>query len=708
MTHINFIQSQVNTTPKNIEATLKLLSEDCTISFISRYRKDQTGNLDEVVIEQIAKLSKQYDEIVKRKESILKTIEEQGQLTPELKSKIEKSFDLQEIEDLYLPYKKKKKTRADVARENGLEPLANLILAQRNDDVDFLSTQYINKNVKNEDEALQGARDIVAEWINENIAVRQSLRRLYNRKAIIEAKVVKKKAEEEAAQKFSQYFDWAEPLSKAPSHRLLAMLRAENEGFIKIKIETDIDETYDLMDQIIIKNSNSPSISHVQLAIEDSYKRLLNPAISNETLQEAKAKADIKAIDVFAGNLSQLLLAPPLGEKRILAIDPGFRSGCKIVCLDEKGDLLYNETIYPHQPQNETAMAMKKIKSMVNAYNIEAISIGNGTASRETEFFIKKIAFDKHVQVFVVSEAGASVYSASKIARDEFPNYDVTVRGSVSIGRRLSDPLAELVKIDAKSIGVGQYQHDVDQTKLKEELDTVVVRCVNSVGININTASKSLLSYVSGIGEKMAENIVAYRTENGPFEDRKQIKKVPRLGEKAYQQAAAFVRIHNGKNPLDNSAVHPEAYPIVEKMAKDLKISVNDLIANKEKIALIQPEKYTNETIGILGIKYILKELVKPGLDPRKAAKVFEFDPNVKTIKDVRTGMILPGIVNNITAFGCFVDIGVKESGLVHISQLKAGFVSDVNEVVKLHQHVQVKVVEVDEDRKRIQLTMIL
>lgn len=708
MTNIQFIQSQVNTTPKNIEATLKLLSEDCTIPFISRYRKDQTGNLDEVQVENIAKLSKQYDEIVKRKESILKAIEEQGQLSPELKSKIEKSFDLQEVEDLYLPYKKKKKTRADVARENGLEPLATLILAQKNDDVDFLSTQYINENVENEEEALQGARDIVAEWINENIAVRQSLRRLYNRKAVIETKVVKKKAEEEDAQKFKQYFDWAEPLSKAPSHRLLAMLRAENEGFIKLKIEIDIDETYDLIDEIIIKNGNSPSINHVQLAIEDSFKRLLHPAISNETLQEAKAKADIKAIDVFAGNLSQLLLAPPLGEKRILAIDPGYRSGCKVVCLDEKGDLLYNETIYPHQPQNETAMAMKKIKSMVNAYNIEAISIGNGTASRETEFFIKKIAFDKPVQVFVVSEAGASIYSASKIARDEFPNYDVTVRGSVSIGRRLSDPLAELVKIDAKSIGVGQYQHDVDQTKLKEELDNTVIRCVNSVGININTASKSLLSYVSGIGEKMAENIIAYRQENGPFEDRKQIKKVPRLGEKAYQQAAAFVRIHNGKNPLDNSAVHPEAYPIVEKMAKDLKISVNELIANKEKIALIKPESYTNETIGILGIKDILKELVKPGLDPRKAAKVFEFDPNVKTIKDVRTGMILPGIVNNITAFGCFVDIGVKESGLVHISQLKAGFVSDVNEVVKLHQHVQVKVVEVDEDRKRIQLTMVL
>ena len=708
MTNINFIQAQVNTTQKNIEATLKLLNEDCTIPFISRYRKDQTGNLDEVQIENIAKLSKQFSEIEKRKESILKTIEEQGQLSPELKARIEKSFDLQEIEDLYLPYKKKKKTRADVARENGLEPLAKLILSQRNDDVDFLATQYINKNVGNEDEALQGARDIVSEWINENIAVRQSLRRLYTRKAVIEVKIVKKKAEEEAAQKFSQYFDWAEPLAKAPSHRLLAMLRAENEGFVKVKIEIDLEETYDLIDGIIIKNSNSPSISHVQLAIEDSYKRLLHPAISNETLQEAKTKADAKAIDVFAGNLGQLLLAPPLGEKRILAIDPGFRSGCKIVCLDEKGDLLYNETIYPHQPQNETSMAMKKIKSMVNAYNVEAISIGNGTASRETEFFIKKIPFDKPVQVFVVSEAGASVYSASKIARDEFPNYDVTVRGSVSIGRRLSDPLAELVKIDAKSIGVGQYQHDVDQSKLKEELDTVVVRCVNSVGININTASKSLLSYVSGIGEKTAENIVVYRSENGPFEDRKQLKKVPRLGDKAYQQAAAFIRIKEGKNPLDNSAVHPEAYSVVEKMAKNLKISVNELIANKEKIALIQPENYITETIGILGIKDILKELVKPGLDPRKAAKVFEFDPNVKTIKDVRTGMILPGIVNNITAFGCFVDIGVKESGLVHISQLKAGFVSDVNEVVKLHQHVQVKVVEVDEDRKRIQLTMVL
>jgi len=707
MTNIQFIQNHISALPKSIEATLQLLSEDCTIPFISRYRKDQTGNLDETVIEQIAKLSKQFDDINKRKESVLKSIEEQGQLTADLKTKIENSFDLQEIEDWYLPYKKRKKTRADIARENGLEPLAKIIMAQNSDDIEFIAANYLNGKVPNEDEALQGARDIIAEWINENSFIRKNLRRMFQRKAVIETKVVKTKKEDEAAQKFAQYFDWAEPIAKAPSHRLLAMLRAETEGFVKLNVSLDSnEEALEFIENNTIKN-NRETANQLRLAIKDSYKRLLEPAISNETLQEAKAKADSKAIEVFAGNLSQLLLAPPLGEKRILAIDPGYRSGCKLVCLDEKGDLLYNETIYPHQPQNETAMAMKKIKSMVNAYNIEAISIGNGTASRETEFFIKKIAFDKPVQVFVVSEAGASVYSASKIARDEFPNFDVTVRGSVSIGRRLSDPLAELVKIDPKSIGVGQYQHDVDQTKLKEELDTVVVRCVNSVGININTASKSLLSYVSGIGEKMAENIVAFRSENGPFEDRKQLKKVPRLGEKAFQQAAAFIRIKDGKNPLDNSAVHPEAYPIVEKMAKDLGLKTAELIGKKDKIALIKPENYITSDIGILAVKDILKELEKPGIDPRKAAKIFEFDPNVKTIKDLRSGMILPGIVNNITAFGCFVDIGIKESGLVHISQLKEGFVSDVNEVVKLHQHVQVKVVEVDEDRKRIQLTMI-
>ncbi|MCP2026406.1 uncharacterized protein L1276_001550 [Flavobacterium sp. HSC-32F16] len=707
MTNIQFIAKFVQAPAVSIQNTVKLLEEDCTIPFISRYRKDTTGNLDEVVIEQIAKLQKDYDTLVKRKEAVLKSIEEQKALTPELKQKIEQSFDLQEIEDFYLPYKKKKKTKADVAREFGLEPLAKLIMSESDVDVDFISTQYINENVINEEAAMQGARDIVAEWINENIYVRKQLRRLYQRKATIGTKVVKKKAEEEGAQKFNQYFDWEEPLTKAPAHRLLAMLRAENEGFIKMKIDVDIDDAYDVIDEIIIKKQNNTT-AHLQLAIEDSYKRLLNPAIGNETLQEAKAKADANSIQVFANNLGQLLLAPPLGEKRILAIDPGFRSGCKVVCLDEKGDLLYNETIYPHAPQNEESMAIKKIRSMVNAYQIDAISIGNGTASRETEFFIKKIAFDKPVQVFIVSEAGASVYSASKIAREEFPNYDVTVRGSVSIGRRLSDPLAELVKIDPKAIGVGQYQHDVDQTKLKEELDSTVIRCVNSVGININTASKHLLSYVSGIGEKLAENIVQYRSENGPFEDRKQLKKVPRLGDKAYQQGAAFIRITNAKNPLDNSAVHPEAYPVVEKMAKDLNLSLNDLIANKEKTALIKPEKYVTPEIGLLTLKDIIKELEKPGLDPRKSAKVFEFDANVKSIKDVKTGMILPGIVNNITNFGCFVDIGIKESGLVHISQLKAGFVSDVNEVVKLHQHVDVKVTEVDEDRKRIQLTMVL
>ncbi len=707
MTNIQFIAKSLATAAINIQKTVQLLNEDCTIPFISRYRKDQTGNLDEVVIEQIAKLNKQYDELIKRKESILKTIEEQGHLSPELAKKLQDSFDLQELEDLYLPFKKKKKTKADVARENGLEPLATIIFAQKNDNIDFISTQYINENVINEEAALQGARDIIAEWINENIHVRQQLRRLFQRKATITTKVVKTKKDDEAAQKFTQYFDWSELLIKTPPHRLMAMLRAENEGFVKLKIEVDIDEAYDFIDELVLKAQNDTT-PHIQLAIEDSYKRLLLPAIANETLQEAKAKADANSIQVFATNLSQLLLAPPLGEKRILAIDPGYRSGCKIVCLDEKGDLLYNETIYPHAPQNEDAMAMKKIRSMVNSYKIDAIAIGNGTASRETEFFVKKIAFDKEVQVFVVSEAGASVYSASKIAREEFPNYDVTVRGSVSIGRRLSDPLAELVKIDPKAIGVGQYQHDVDQNKLKEELDVTVIRCVNSVGININTASKHLLSYVSGIGEKLAENIVQYRSENGPFDDRKQLKKVPRLGEKAFQPGAAFIRIKDGKNPLDNSAVHPEAYPIVEKMAKDLKLSVQELIGNKEKTALIKAENYTTPEIGILTLKDIIKELEKPGLDPRKSAKIFEFDPNLKSIKDLKSGMILPGIVNNITNFGCFVDIGIKESGLVHISQLKAGFVSDVNEVVKLHQHVEVKVTEVDEDRKRIQLTMIL
>lgn len=703
-----YIRQALNISEKSINATLKLLAEDCTIPFISRYRKDATGNLDEVQIEQVAKINRQFEDTVKRKEAVLKSVEEQGALTPEFRQRIEGSFDIQEIEDLYLPYKKKKKTKADAAKEKGLEPLARIIMSQKVRDLTFLAAKYINEQVPSEEEALQGARDIMAEWINENMYVRKNLRRMFRQKSVITSKAVKARKDEEEARKYNQYFEWEENLGRMPSHRLLALLRAEAEGFVKVNTGISKEEAVAFIEQAIIKTDDNETAGHVALAIRDSYKRLLEPAIANETLQEAKEKADQKAIEIFSDNLSQLLLAPPLGEKRILAIDPGFRSGCKVVCLDEKGDLLHNETIYPHAPQNESGMAMKKIRSMVNAYHIEAISIGNGTASRETEFFIKKIAFDKPLQVFVVSEAGASVYSASKIARDEFPNYDVTVRGAVSIGRRLADPLAELVKIDAKSIGVGQYQHDVDQAQLKNELDAAVMKCVNAVGINLNTASKALLSYVSGIGEKMAENIVNYRAENGAFEDRKQLKKVPRLGEKAFQQAAAFVRISNPANPLDNSAVHPEAYGIVEKMAKDLGIKTHELIASKEKTAMIRPEKYVTETIGILSIQDIVKELEKPGLDPRKAAKVFEFDPNVKKITDLKAGMVLPGIVNNITAFGCFVDLGIKESGLVHISQLKEGFVSDVNEVVKLHQHVRVKVTEVDEARKRVQLSMIL
>ena len=708
MDKIQFIQQNITIQEKQINAVLQLLSEDCTIPFIARYRKDKTGNLGEVEIEQIQKLSKNFDEIQKRKESVLKSIEEQEKLTPELRAKIEQSFDLQEIEDLYLPFKKRRKTKADAAKEKGLEPLAKIIMAQKNGDIEQTAQNYLNKEVFSVEEALQGARDIIAEWINENIFIRKNLRRIFQRKAMISSKVVKTKKEEEEAQKYAQYFDWSEPLNKIPSHRLLAMLRAEKEGFIKVSIDIDKEEILTFMEGSLVKTASPSCAEQIILAAQDAYKRLLEPSISNEILQEAKIKADEKAISIFSENLTQLLLAPPLGEKRILAIDPGYRTGCKVVCLDEKGDLLHNETIYPHAPQKETAIAMKKIRSMVEAYHIEAISIGNGTASRETEFFIKKIAFDRPLQVFVVSEAGASVYSASKIARDEFPDYDITVRGAVSIGRRLSDPLAELVKIDPKSIGVGQYQHDVDQALLKEELDSTVVKCVNSVGININTASKSLLSYVSGIGEKLAENIVAYRTENGAFVDRNQIKKVPRLGEKAFQQAAAFIRIKDGKNPLDNSSVHPEAYKIVEKMAKDLGIKTIDLIANEEKIKQIIPEKYTTEDIGILGIKDILKELLKPGLDPRKASKVFEFDPNIKTFEDLKSGMVLPGIVSNITAFGCFVDIGIKENGLVHISQLKDGFVSDPSEVVKLHQQVKVKIIEIDTERKRIALSMVI
>ena len=707
MTNILFIKNQTQLTERAIEHTLELLSEGCTIPFIARYRKDKTGNLDEVAIERIAKAQNEYDNICKRKETILSSIEEQGKLTDELRQRIETSFELNELEDLYLPYKKRRKTKGDVAKENGLEPLAKQIMAQRPADLSSLASRYLSDKVTTEAEALQGASDIIAEWINENMFIRRTLRKVFQRKALIVTEVAKGKADEEEAQKYSQYFDWNEPLAKAPSHRVLAMLRAEKEGFIKMKVQVDTEETLPFIEKNIIKSSGEIA-DFLQKTIKDSYKRLLEPSIANETLQEAKDKADSKAIAVFSENLSQLLLAAPLGEKRILAIDPGYRTGCKVVCLDEKGDLLHHDVIYPHAPQQDTATATKKLRTMVAQYKIEAISIGNGTASRETEAFVKSVAFPQPIEIFVVSEAGASVYSASKIAREEFPNEDVTVRGAVSIGRRLSDPLAELVKIDPKSIGVGQYQHDVNQTLLKEELDTTVMRCVNKVGVNLNTASKSLLSYVSGIGDKMAENIVAYRSANGAFNKREALKKVPRLGDKVYQQAVAFLRIKEGDNPLDNSAVHPEAYPIVHKMAKDLGLPTEKLIGNKQAIATIDIQKYISDEVGVLYLKDVLRELEKPGLDPRQAAKAFAFDPNVKTFDDVRVGMVLPGIVNNITAFGCFVDIGLKESGLVHISQLKDGYVSDVNEVVKLHQQVEVKVTEVDEARHRISLSMIL
>lgn len=709
MNQIQYIKNQVNVSDASIKNTLELLAQDCTIPFIARYRKDKTGNLDEVQIEQIQKSAVQFDTIVKRKEAVLTSIEEQGQLTDFLKDKIQNSFDLVEIEDLYLPFKKKRKTKADTAREAGLEPLAKMIMSQNIEDLEYTAERYLNSKVFSSEDALQGARDIIAEWINENIFVRKTLRRKFQREAEISTKVIKTKKDEDAAQKFEQYFDWQEPLYKVASHRLLAMLRATNEGFVRLNVSIDKEKALDFIEETIIKNPQHEETTYqIKQAIADGYKRLLEPALSNEVLQEYKLKADLQSIGVFSENLTQLLLGAPLGEKRVLAIDPGYKTGCKVVCIDENGNLLYNETIFPHAPQKDIAMATKKIRSMANSYRIDAIAIGNGTASRETEFFIKKVAFDKPIQVFIVNEAGASVYSASKIARDEFPTYDVTVRGAVSIGRRLQDPLAELVKIDPKSIGVGQYQHDVDQTLLKQELDNVVMRCVNKVGINLNTASKSLLSYVSGIGEKLAENIVNYRTENGAFTNRKELKNVPRLGEKAYQQAVAFVRIVHGDLVFDNSALHPEAYSLVEKMAKDLKVQVDQLIGNKDLIQKIDPSNYISETFGQHYISDVLKELEKPGLDPRKNAKILEFDPSLKSINDVEVGKVYNGIVNNITNFGCFVDIGIKESGLVHISQLKEGFVSDVNEVVKLHQHVEVKVLEVDLAKKRLQLTMVM
>ncbi len=702
---LQFVQNKTQLPEVGVKNTISLLNEDCTIPFIARYRKELTGNLDEVEIENIVKFKEAFETLEKRKKAILKALQEQGVLTTELKEKIDKSDSLIQLEDLYLPFKKKRKTKAETARLNGLEPLAKIIMSQNARDLESIANRYTSKEIQTIEKALEGARFIIAEWINERTDIRKNIRYQLDRFALINTKVIKAKETDEKAQKFRDYFNWSESLQRCPSHRLLAILRAQEEGFIRVKIEIDDDIAISKIEDRIIRSQNECSIQ-IQLAIKDAYKRLLFPSLSNEILGIAKEKADDTAILVFAKNLKQLLLGSPLGEKRILAIDPGYRTGCKVVCLDAQGALKYNETIYPHAPKNDQIGAIKKISSLADAHKIEAIAIGNGTASRETEQLIRKIHFKNNIQVFVVSEAGASIYSASKIAREEFPNYDVTVRGAISIGRRLADPLAELVKIDAKSIGVGQYQHDVDQSKLNKSLDRVVENCVNKVGVNINTASKSLLSYVSGIGPKLAESIVAYREEQGPFASRIEIKKVPRLGAKAYEQGAGFLRIKNAKNPLDDSSVHPESYSIVSKMAKVVRKSITELIGNKEVLQKIELDKYLSDKIGLPTLKDIINELEKPGLDIRSEAKVFTFNQNIKTINDLKEGQLLPGIVNNITNFGCFVDVGIKESGLIHVSNLADAFVKDVSEHVHLHQQIIVKVLEVDVARKRIQLKL--
>lgn len=705
MSLISYIISQTQLPEYSVKNTVNLLNEACTIPFISRYRKEVTGNLDEVQIGEIVKYKDLFEALEKRKATILKALEEQDVLTQELQQKIEATQDIITLEDIYLPFKKSRKTKADTAKENGLEPLAKIIMSQNANDIESIANKYVKGNILSVEDALEGAQHIIAEWINERTDIRNNIRYQLERFATIITKVIKTKTNDEEAQKFRDYFDWNESLSRIPSHRLLAILRAEKEGFIRVKIEIDDEKALTKIEDRIIRSNNDCAIQ-IQLAIKDAYKRLLLPSLSNETLQNAKTKADEAAITVFAKNLKQLLLGSPLGEKRVLAIDPGFRTGCKVVCLDAQGQLKHNETIYPHAPKNDSTGAIKKISTLAEAYQIEAIAIGNGTASRETEALIRKIRFKNDIQVFVVSEAGASIYSASKIAREEFPNYDVTVRGSVSIGRRLQDPLAELVKIDAKSIGVGQYQHDVDQTKLKKELDTVVESCVNAVGVNLNTASKSLLSYVSGIGEKLAENIVSYREEHGAFKTRAGLKKVPRLGDKAFEQGSAFLRIKNAKNPLDDSAVHPESYDIVKTIAKNEGKTVSELVGNSTVLQNIDLKRYCTDTVGLLTLKDIINELEKPGLDIREQAKVFTFNQNIKTINDLQEGQLLPGIVNNVTNFGAFVDVGIKESGLIHISNLSDGFVSDVNAHVSLHQQVIVKVLEVDISRKRIQLKL--
>ena len=702
-TVLSTIAQNLNIKETQVANTIKLFDEGGTVPFISRYRKEQTGSLDEVQIQQIKEQNEKFIELKKRKETVLKTIDEQEKLIPELKHIIENCFDAVELEDIYLPYKPKRRTKATIAREKGLEPLAKIIMKQVERDPEFRANSFLNADVKNIEDALAGARDIIAEWINENQKARNIVRRGFETGAIISSKIIKGK--EDAAIKYSDYFDWNEPLKKCPSHRLLAMRRGENEGFLRVAITADDERTLENLDRFFVRGDNKSS-TQVLIAVKDSLKRLIQPSIETEFANLAKEKADNEAIKVFAENLRQLLLAAPLGQKRTLAIDPGYRSGCKIVCLDEQGNLRHNENIYPHKPQEERKMAAKKLSSMVEMYKIDAIAIGNGTASRETEAFVKKLHFNREIRVYVVSEDGASVYSASSVARQEFPQYDVTVRGAVSIGRRLMDPLAELVKIDPKSIGVGQYQHDIDQKKLKTSLDSVVELSVNSVGVNLNTASKHLLNYVSGLGPQLAENITNFRKEMGAFQSRETLKKVPRMGAKAFEQAAGFLQIPDAKNPLDNSGVHPESYKIVKQIAKDLTCEISDLIRNEELVSKIDFQKYVTTKIGLPTLNDIKKELLKPGRDPRKPIKVFEFAEGIFSIEHLQVGMELPGIVNNITKFGAFVDVGIKESGLIHVSEMADRFISDPNEIVKLHEHIKVRVKEIDIPRKRIQLSL--
>ncbi len=685
-----------------VRSTIALLDEGATVPFISRYRKEATGGMDEVQIETVRLAATRYRELISRKQYILEIISEQGKLTPELEQRIQECWDHAVLEDIYLPYKPKRKTRATIAKEKGLEPLADWIMKELPGDAEDEAAKFITDQVPNESEALEGARDIIAEMVNENELARGLVRSMFEKTAVIYSKVARGKEEE--GNKYMDYFNFDESLKKCPSHRLLAVFRGEDEGFLRLAIEPDEEVTLEKLERLFIKRSNASSAQLAE-AIEECYDRLLAPSIENEFRSIAKARADEQAITVFAENLRQLLLSAPLGSKRILAIDPGFRSGCKVVCLNEEGKLLADEIIYPHEPQRDVRGSMDVIRRLVSAYQIQAIAIGNGTAGRETEELVRAITFSQPLEIYMVNESGASVYSASEVAREEFPDKDVTVRGAVSIGRRLADPLAELVKIDPKSIGVGQYQHDVDQHKLKQSLDTVVQSCVNNVGVNLNTASKSLLTYVSGLGPQLAQNIVQYRNEHGAFASRAQLKKVSRLGEKAYEQCAGFLRIPNAKNPLDNSAVHPESYEIVQRMAIDLGCKVDDLIRDESLRKKISPQQYVTDKAGLPTIQDILKELAKPGRDPREQLKPFTF-ADVKKPEDLHTGMILPGIVTNITNFGCFVDIGVKQDGLVHISQLADRFVRDPNEVVKLQQQVQVKVLEVDLVRKRIQLSM--